>query len=301
MSLSELVFATPLGNLNPPGHTLPSDHVYFYWVDPDHRTPNDMALMRAVYAPAGGYAFDISGPGIPNTDHRVMVRVTNTFSYYLSHILLDSIIMQGVTIRPGQRLGTTSPYSYAVDLGIINTETTLTGFVNPARYPYQTLHAEAPYKYFVQPLRDSLYGFVRRMGPEKDGKIDYDMPGRLVGAWFLKGLPLGDASASVDAGPRHLAFVYDMANPTSPRISIGGILSMRGLYGIMQPAQDFSAITPSSGKIGYKLISPFDFPNISVGLMIVQMTSADTIKVETFPGLNAATAEFSSGAATYTR
>jgi hypothetical protein len=186
-------------------------------------------------------------------------------------------------------------------MGVINDEVTLKGFVNPARYPYQTLHAESPYKYFAQPLRDSLYAIVRRIGPDKDGKIDYDIQGKLAGAWFLKGLPTGAASAGPEGWPKHLAFVNDMVDPSSPRISIGGILSMRGVYGVMQPAPDFSSVAPSTGKVAFRLNSPFGFPHISVGLMIVQMVSADTIRVETFPFLNASSADFDSAASTYTR
>jgi hypothetical protein len=92
-----------------------------------------------------------------------------------------------------------------------------------------------------------------------------------------------------------------MIDPAAPRISIGGILSMRGVYGVIQPAPDFSSVTPSTGKVAFRLNSPFGFQHISVGLMIVQMVSSDTIRVETFPLLNASTADFDSAASTYTR
>jgi hypothetical protein len=301
LDLSDFVFATPLGNLNPPGHTMPSDHVYLYWVDPDHRSASDLARIRVVRAPGAGKVNFLINPNGPGSDFKIGVKMTNTFSYYLDHVLLDSGITMGTELQAGQRVGTTSPYSYAVDLGVMNFEITLTGFVNPSRYTDETLHTDSPYKYFVQPLRDSLYARVTRIGPDKDGKIDFDVPGRLVGGWFLKGLALGEASENSDAWPKHLAFVYDMNNPTAARIAIGGILSMQGVYGIMQPAPDPSTISTASGKIGYKLISPFDFPNISLGLMIVQMVANDTIKVETFPSLNADTASFDSRAAIYTR
>jgi hypothetical protein len=301
LDLSDFVFATPLGNLNPPGHTMPSDHVYLYWVDPDHRSSGDLARLRVVHAPGAGKVNFLINPNGPGSDFKIGVKMTNTFSYYLDHVLLDSGITLGTNIQAGQRVGTTSPYSYAVDLGVMNSDITLTGFVNPSRYTYETVHTDSPYKYFVQPLRDSLYARVTRIGPDKDGKIDFDIPGKLVGGWFLKGLPLGDASQNSDAWPKHLAFVYDMNNPAAARIAIGGILSMQGVFGIMQPAPDPSTVSAANGRIGYKLISPFDFPNISLGLMIVQMVANDTIKIETFPNLNADTASFDARASIYTR
>jgi hypothetical protein len=86
MNLSEFKYATPLGNLNPPGHTLPTDHVYFYWVSPDHRTSGDMDTMRSVFAPGSGTVTWIYGPNAPAVDSKISVKMTNTFSYYLDHV-----------------------------------------------------------------------------------------------------------------------------------------------------------------------------------------------------------------------
>lgn len=301
LKISDIQFATPLGNLNPPGHTLPSDHVYFYWVNPDRRTPGDMDVMRVVYAPGSGTVTYMNGPVPPDVDAKIDVKMTNTFHYYLDHVVLNSTIKVGSTIKAGQVVGTSSPQSFAVDLGVYNDEITLKGLAIPARYPYQTIHSDSPYKYFVQPLRDSLYAKVTRTGPDKDGKIDYDQPGRLVGCWFLKGLAVGDASATPDAWPKHLAFVYDMNTPGSVRVSIGGILTMRGLYAAFQNSPNPADISMANGRVGIKLTSAFDFPNIIVGILVVQMTASDTIKVQTFPNVFVDTVQFDSNASTYTR
>jgi hypothetical protein len=301
LKISGIRYATPLGNLNPPGHTLPSDHIYFYWVSPDHRTPGDMDVMLAVYAPGAGVVTWVNGPTPPNVDAKVMIKMTNTFQYYLDHVVLDPSTKVGSTIKAGQVLGTSSPQSFAIDLGVINDEVLLKGFVVPSRYGYQTIHTDSPYKYFSQPLRDSLYAKVTRTGPDKDGKIDYDLPGRLVGGWFLKGLPVGDASATPDAWPKHLAFVYDMNSPGAVRVSIGGILSMRGLYAVFKNAPDPADISMANGRVGIKLISAFDFPNIIVGILAVQMIAPDTMKVQAFPNVFVDTVQFDSNASIYTR
>jgi hypothetical protein len=301
LRISDFQYATPLGNLNPPGHTLPSDHVYFYWVNPDHRTPGDMDVMRVVYAPGSGTVTWVNGPTPPAVDSKIQITMTNTFQYYLDHVVIGPDIKVGSSVKAGQVVGTSSPQSFAVDLGIINDEITLKGLAVPSRYPYQTIHSDSPYKYFVQPLRDSLYAKVTRTGPDKDGRIDYDIPGRLVGGWFLKGLPTGDASANSDAWPKHLAFVYDMNTPGAVRVSIGGTLTMRGVYALFKNTPDPADISMANGRVDLKLISAFDFPNIIVGVLVVQMVASDTIKVETFPNVYADTVQFDSNASIYTR
>ena len=50
-----------------------------------------------------------------------------------------------------------------------------------------------------EPLRSALYARVRRAGPDKDGKIDCDVPGRLVGNWFL-GLMLSHGTPMIFGG-----------------------------------------------------------------------------------------------------
>ena len=34
VAVDQIRFIVPLGSLNPPGHTLPTDHIYFYVADP---------------------------------------------------------------------------------------------------------------------------------------------------------------------------------------------------------------------------------------------------------------------------
>ena len=45
---------TALGNLNPPGHVLPTDHVYFYATDLSKPAPSPVTATRNVYMPATG-------------------------------------------------------------------------------------------------------------------------------------------------------------------------------------------------------------------------------------------------------
>ena len=96
-------FIVPLGNLNPPGHTLPTDHIYFY-----HRLRNPSAPIYDVKAPAAG----IVRGTLRGNDDVLRVQVTASQTYYLGHVHIDSSIHDGMTIAAGQRIGTTSTLSY---------------------------------------------------------------------------------------------------------------------------------------------------------------------------------------------
>src|SRR3954470_17058249 len=92
-------FITPLGNLNPPGHTLPTDHIYFYFADPN-AGEQPAARRTAVFAPEGGtVSFLIGGQGI---ESKVMVSVTSNMWYYLDHVIPDIPVSVGTKVTAGQ-------------------------------------------------------------------------------------------------------------------------------------------------------------------------------------------------------
>ena len=272
-------FILPLGNLNPPGHTLPTNHIYFYV---GFTRPQNRGVQ--VVAPGEG---TVQGIFSNAADARVFVRVNATFSYYVDHVVLDGDIREGMRLTAGQRLGTSGPNSFGVDLGVTNTSRTL-AFVTPARYSVDTLNADAPLKYYDEPLRGQMYSMVRRDGADKDGKIDFDIAGHLSGNWFHEGLSMSEST--LPAGwARHLAFVYDNVQPNLPCISIGGTLGLVGVF-VVDPADvPFENVAPESGVVRYTLRfggllgAPTGSP---VGTLLVQMLDASRIRVEAFSGTN---------------
>jgi len=293
---SAIEFIAPLGNLNPPSHTLPTNHIYFY-----NRLNNPSAPPSVVVAPAAGTVQYVQWNG---SDAGLHVQAVTGFTYYMAHVVLDSSIVQGATLTSGERIGMTGTSASAIDLGLVNESLTL-GFVNPARYTDEFLHAESPLKYFDEPLRTQLYGLVKRIAADKDGKVAYDVAGRLVGNWFLQGLAPGD-SMQPTANAQQLAFVYDSYDGTSIRVSIGGTLGMTGFFGVQGGATDPANVSTASGQVAYRLYeagSDGQAPGGSsqVGLLIVQMTDDSTIKVQVFAGSGASDANFTSDARTYTR
>ncbi len=283
MDLSVITGITPLGNLNPPGHTLPTNHIYFG-------------------RPASGIPVSAPGSGVVQvvtrgTDDALLVAAAPGTSYNIGHVILDASIVAGVTLTAGQRIGVTG-LSNALDLGVSNEAVTLF-FVRPERYISGTIHADSPLKYFQEPIRSALYAKVTRSGPDKDGKIDFDLPGRLSGNWFLQGLPAADTENVVN-GPKHLAFVRDVTDPSLVRISIGGSVSLAGAFYVADGTPDPAAVTPATGLVSYRLFTDPLRIGSGVGLLIVQMLADDAIRIETFAG-SATTASFTPAALVYVR
>jgi hypothetical protein len=291
---AQVDFILPLGNLNPPGHTLPTDHIYFYvgFLRPEIRGV-------PVFAPGDGTVQTVLRSSAP--DVKLFVRVNSTVQYYVDHVVLDPGIGQGTPLTAGQRLGTSGTGGFGVDLGVINASITLP-FITPGRYSGDSLHADAPLKYYEEPLRSQLYALVRRDAPDKDGRIDFDEPGRLQGNWFHETLPIAE-SAQPTGWSRHLAFVYDNIRPSERRIAIGGLLVMSGAFAVDPADPPFTSVTPQSGLVGYHLRrgGPFGAPpEFPVGSLIVQMLDASRIRVEAAT-TTAPPASFSAAAQVYVR
>jgi hypothetical protein len=271
IALSEIRWITPLGNLNPPDHALPTDHIYFYFANPNIGE-SPVARRTAFMVPGDGTVTEVfTSATIP--DVKVFVRVNSTTSYYIDHLIPDAPVTRGMTLTAGQKLGTTGS-SYGVDLGVVNSSLTL-GFVNPSRYAQgDSLHADAPLKYYEEPLRTTLYDKVQRIGSERDGKIDFDVAGRLSGNWFVQG------------GTATLAFAYDTYDPSQVRISVTSGFTVSGVFSIAAGEPDPRSVSVADGKVRYTLSRSITGPNpgtgAPMGRMLVQVLDDQRIQVEIF-------------------
>ncbi|HZR23340.1 MAG TPA: hypothetical protein VFA59_07130 [Vicinamibacterales bacterium] len=290
---------TALGNLNPPGHTLPTDHVYFYQGSLSTLNPFGAGGTRTVRAPTTGAVLQMLAGSLG--EYKVVFIVTPTFQYYFDHLVPRAGLAVGQTVNAGDIVGTSST---TLDLGAFDYTTTLTGFVTSSRYGDQTLHCVSPWKYFVEPLRSQVYSFVYRAptAPDRDGKIDFDIPGRLVGAWYDPSVPStgGDASWGPSSWPKSMTFAYDYYDPSQVRIAIGGTIAAPGVWAIDASAPPPADVSVATGKIVYRLMSPFD-AFVQYGVMAVQMITDTTMKVEVFPGVTDTGVTFDANAHTWTR
>jgi len=283
-----------LGNMSPPGHTLPTDHTYWRFSVPSGRA--------TVYAPGTGTITNVtsyaSTNGYAGQIQTITVQVTSTFSYVLDHLILTPGISTGTKLTGGQALGTTEREQTGnLDFGVVNTQLTRTGLAQPLRYSDKVINGDSPMKFYQDPLKSQVYAKVTRAGSEKDGKMDYDVAGRLVGAWFHESAP--PTPGIVGPEDKALVFAYDVLDPLKIQLSVSGYqLTMAGAFGVQGGAIVPVTVTSASGKIGYQLYS---FQGVLQGLLMVQMQDDTHIKVETFNGNTATTAEFTSNAKNYIR
>lgn len=304
LDTSTLFAGTPLGNMAPPGHVLPTDHVYLYFVDAwgGQQQSNDCRARPVRAAGSGVVTFVLVTES--TGDAKVDVQMTKSFHYFYDHVLLRAGIGVGTKVNAGDTIATTTGRCPSMDLGVYDTDVTPPGLVNTARYQGSSLHAVSPYKYFSEPLRSWLYARVRILEgvpANKDGRTDWGIRGRLSGDWFHASL--ANDSASVIMGPigwpKSISFAYDWFNPSLARISIGGTISAAGVLGIAATDPDFGTVSTASGIVAYKGTPTLGA--IVPGWVLVQMTADDRIRVEYVAGSGAKPTAFTAAAQDYVR
>ncbi len=269
LRLSDLDYIIPLGNLNPPGHTFPTDHIYFCQKDRYQRYP--------VRAPLTAKVVRLHGK---RRDCKVTFQLGPKADCYLGHVdLADGIVVNGV-VKAGQVIGRTV-IDRSLDLGLVNQRVKLSGFISPRRYPSDSVHADSPLKYFVGKVGRALYAKVDRQGKDKDGKIDYDRAGRLVGNWFHHTLPRGPDSYTRPSWAKHLSFVYAVRDPRQIRIGIGGTICRAGRYAVQDDAPDPATVTVQTGLVRY-LLNGLGRDK-TAGVMLVQLLGQQRLKIQIFP------------------
>lgn len=236
--------ATPLGNLNPPDHTLPTNHVYFYFKDV---TP---VPVKAVAEGTIRQAYYNEW----SDDYRIEIYHTTNFLYYYDHIHdIFPNVTEGANIVMGEILG----FGHGgMDLGTVDYKTE-NNFIFPERYHEFYLYCKEPYQYFNDSIRTMLLAKNPRIIEPRGGKIDFDRDGYLSGNWFAEGTPLIWEASSYLYADNQIAFVYDMFDPLKVVISCGGTLAASPFAYKVMEGPDPAFITPSSGLVKYRLNAIF--------------------------------------------
>jgi hypothetical protein len=304
LDTNTVMAATPLGMLAPPGHVLPTDHVYLYFVDAwnGNQQAND-CRARPVRA-AGSGVIDFVLVTEAQGDTKVGVQMTRTFHYYYDHVLLKPGMALGTHVQAGDTIATTNGRCPSMDLGVYDMGMTPVGLLNSIRYGQQTLHVVSPYQYFSEPLRSFYYAHVRMyegVPRNKDGRVDWGVRGRLVGDWFHASLP-HDANTQPDKASewaKSISFAYDWFDNTSPRISIGGTLTEPGVLSIAAGDPDPATVSVSSGLIAYHGTPVIG--RTAPGWVLVQMLTDERLRVEYFTESNVKPTAFTTAAQEYLR
>jgi hypothetical protein len=316
MALTEFVGLVPLGNLNPPGHTFPTDHLYFYL---NHDT-GGAPVPGTVVSPGAVTLWGVdSSENLTSghTDYSLRFSPCDEVDFYFGHVAtiapaLASRIgdLEGadcdeystggsdyrlchktvdLELASGEEIGSAgAPGQNALDLGAIDRRSPPLAYANDARDSEYLLHAVCPVDLYASPARESLEarfsnydGTVARTEPPLCGEIEQDEPGTAQGRWYVVG--------TTDPFPEdpHLALVHDNVLPALPRFSVG--TSLPGLAGVWTFAvntsgagsvnRDFDEVTPGSTwcwEPAYLFGGPI--PNTVV---VAAMPDASTLSIET--------------------
>lgn len=302
VSLSNLDYIVPLGNLNPSGHTFPTDHVYPQIVN---------SATVPLYSPGNVTITQISAVdnySSSTTDYSIYFKPCNEVEVYYLHVKTISTKLSNELVEPfgwdstystggttyrnrgknmslaisaGEQIGTASSF----DIGTRDTRTTL-NFANSERWTsYGYDHTVCPLDYYSSSLKSSLKSLL--MGWSKTprtvepicGTVEQDIASTAQGAWFVSG-----TSNSWGGEDQHLALVHDNIDPTQAIFSIGTSMSAselsNGTYGFyptgLEPEyvnRDFSEVTANGHIYCYR-------PMYLSGRIILELTNSTTIKIE---------------------
>ncbi|HVZ48166.1 MAG TPA: hypothetical protein VG916_05255 [Gemmatimonadaceae bacterium] len=305
---SDIMGWVPLGNLNPPGHTFPTDHQYIYLTS--FLSGGEPAPL---YAPGNVTILSAKvtrySTGTPAEDYSLTFSPCAEVSAEFGHVrtvaaaLLAQIGAMDQACRaysPNPGLSVTQCYSKPVrvavhagdvigtsaglDLSMFDARVPAIAYANPSRWtannsgfdhfhvvPFSDYYAE-PLRATVQGMLGSFDGTVRRTVAPLGGSIASDVPGSLQGAWFSPSHPTYPETP-------HLAIAPSNVDPSRTHISMGtsqpgfpagayAVSAATGTNVNVSPSQ----LTPDSG------IACYEFEN--GGIALVRLTDATTLTFE---------------------
>ncbi len=224
VSNTAISYPTPIGNFNPPIHTVPSDHpgIYLnttgvplvspgslhitelartsYLVSPWRQGQNDYTVRFAVCGAIHGHFGHVTTLVDSLSAHLTSGSCT---TYNTADEQIESCrFAVDIRVSAGEALGTVGgATALAMDFGLYD-DSHRNAFVNPSRVHNMTLHAVCPYEYFEPTLKEYLLSHVGdganiRTDEPRCGTMEIDVAGTAQGLWVLESNPVqqgGDES-----------------------------------------------------------------------------------------------------------
>jgi hypothetical protein len=304
----------PLGNLNPPGHVVPTGHAYFYL---RLETGGNRSVVTPLYAPG-----DVTVTQARATEHvnagvldfALTFQLCNDVSLVYGHVSSLSEGLFGDTsgldgweytgeysgagetyrtwerwfytdVSAGQELGTAggNPGQWALDVGIYDMRTTHGAAANPDRWSATYLHAACVLDYYPDgEVLNALEALLEREELPGDeypcGQVFQDIPGTAHGAWFVEGTPHPNPEDN------HLALVWYNTRPSLAAISTGNAVPTIPSNAYLFPPEEagflnrpFSRVSPDGAIYGYTFA-------VYSGVILLHMPDTGTLWIEGIPG-----------------
>ncbi len=293
VDIKKLTSISPLGNLGPPAHTLPTEHMFFH-LTPGGATTETIPLSAPADISLTLVGFSRGATQDP-IDYTLYFALCKDVVGYYNHVKevspeLENLIAQSACMFPGEsketrcniqtlhpikngaNLGRVGRLQGNFDFGLIDFRKPLV-FANPNRYGQRSLYIHCALDYYSSANRNTLYGLLERTDGAC-GQTAQDVPGTLKGNWFY-------GSARADMGgdwDKHLAFVDDNKNPLVSVISIGGVFSNAEKWEFTPETSGttnraFADVTPDGQIYCYE-------GKGKSGRILTQLTSATELKIE---------------------
>lgn len=229
-----------------------------------------------------------------------------------------------IPVKAGQEIGRIG--GQTVDFGVWNFQLEPAKVANPDSYKdnLDRLYLDDMYAYFAPAIRDQLLALSARVVEPKSGTIHYDIVGKLVGNWFKEGSNgfTGSQESRGEIGSRywdgHLSVSYDYIDPTAIKFSIGNWNGEAVQFAVKGNTPDPKDVSVETGLVKYELVqgslingdtgaswmlappiaNPKFLANNQVqGTVLIQLTGANQLKLELFPGKTATQVTAFTGAA----
>ena len=299
VDVDEINSITPLGNLNPPEHTTPTNHMY---IDVGAggatlKAPGDIVLtsISSSYNAQRG-----------TTDYSIDFSLCKDLHGYFLHIKTLVPELEGLLsekncevygdggkfkncwsriekdLKAGDIIGTVGNSQQGnFDFGTYDLRER-GNFVNPDRYGDKTPYIVCPLDYYAGVVKDQLKNKLERSTDPICGQIDYDIPGTLQGNWFF-----GDAREDTPGDwDKNLVFAYSNYDPSVAVISIGGVFTKASTYSFIPKGsglinRSFNTITNDGNIYCFESDSATKSESKSnSGKILVEMVSDTKIKIE---------------------
>ncbi len=299
---ADITALVPLGNLNPPAHTFPTDHMYLYCFTPKPflsiHAPGNVSIIRI------GRTHYNAGQVNDHYDYNLALGAGGSYLVWghiskLSQKILDAVNnFSNAKCEPPYTTGggtfeqcyetTTIPVTTGE---IIGTATAVNGLAGMDFGAIVNGSAVNPLEYFNTGTKTMLEaklgrfdGMVKRTIAPICGEIDQEIPGTVQGNWIKKGFPKTPED-------NNMALVKDNIDPSKQAISIGN--SLPGLpsnvyYFAPQKSgfvnRNFSEVKADGNIYCYTLGLPnFPFPGNSTIVntsVILQLQGGTTLIAE---------------------
>ena len=320
--LNVIAGIVPLGNLNPSGHTFPTDHIYFYMKPLDPANPVGPRMTANLFAPGavtvtGMATTEYLSASPPFTDYTIYFYGCRDVKSYYAHVqTLDSAFQAevgpidegcsdystggtrvrrcqknlAVKVAAGTLMGTSGPpHAVSFDFGTYDMRTTVP-FVSPQRRFGDNLHTVCPLDYFeggvkgqMEALLGRFDGAVRRTVAPVCGEIGYDVAGTARGWWYKPGAP------NVPDDP-HLTLAPDNIDPTKQDIASGtSVPNLQGWWTFAPVTsgfvdRDFAQVTADGHVYCYDtFMDPLGQPAYTGFRILIGMPTAATLQIERDP------------------